>query len=186
MKHKHHKIPKHIGGTDDPSNLIELSVEEHALAHKELYETHARWQDYLAWKTLSGQIGKEEAIKFAQQHADKSWSKTKEGKEKFKNGWKKRREKKLDIPWNKGKTKENSESIADQGKLTSMYMKEGKLFNIGDYARGRKQTKEHNINLRFALKNQKKKVCEYCGKLVIGAMYARWHGNKCKTLGKKV
>ena len=28
MKHKHHIIPKHMGGNDDPSNLIELTVEE--------------------------------------------------------------------------------------------------------------------------------------------------------------
>ena len=26
MKHKHHIIPKHKGGTDDPSNLVELTV----------------------------------------------------------------------------------------------------------------------------------------------------------------
>ena len=40
MKHKHHIIPKHMGGTDDPSNLIELSVEEHAEAHKVLFEKY--------------------------------------------------------------------------------------------------------------------------------------------------
>jgi hypothetical protein len=28
MKHIHHIIPKHIGGTDEPSNLIELTVKE--------------------------------------------------------------------------------------------------------------------------------------------------------------
>ena len=34
MKHKHHIIPRHMGGTDDPSNLIELTIEEHAEAHR--------------------------------------------------------------------------------------------------------------------------------------------------------
>lgn len=52
-----------MGGTDDPSNLIRLSVEEHAEAHRKLYEEHGRWQDYLAWKTLSGLVGKDEAMK---------------------------------------------------------------------------------------------------------------------------
>ena len=58
--HKHHIIPKHMGGSNDPSNLIELTVEEHANAHKLLFETHGKWQDYLAWKALSGQINTDE------------------------------------------------------------------------------------------------------------------------------
>lgn len=54
--HKHHIIPKHMGGSNDPSNLVELTVEEHAEAHRVLWETHGKWQDFLAWKALSGQI----------------------------------------------------------------------------------------------------------------------------------
>ena len=58
--HNHHIIPRHMGGTDDPSNLVRLTVEEHALAHKKLYEEHGRHEDWLAWKGLEGFIGKEE------------------------------------------------------------------------------------------------------------------------------
>ena len=63
MKHKHHIIPKHMGGTDDPENLIELTVEEHAEVHKKLWEQYGRWEDKLAWQGLAGIIGKEELIK---------------------------------------------------------------------------------------------------------------------------
>lgn len=63
MKHKHHIIPKHAGGTDDPSNLIELTVEEHAEAHKLLWEEQGRYQDYYAWQGLAGLIGKEDILK---------------------------------------------------------------------------------------------------------------------------
>jgi hypothetical protein len=70
LTHKHHIIPRHAGGTNDPSNLIELTVAEHAEAHKVLFETHGRWQDKIAWHMLSGQILAEEAtiqaIKMAQ------------------------------------------------------------------------------------------------------------------------
>ena len=59
--HKHHIIPRHAGGSNDPSNIIELTVEEHALAHKKLYDQYGRWQDEVAYLTLSGQIGKEES-----------------------------------------------------------------------------------------------------------------------------
>ncbi len=69
--HKHHKIPRHAGGTDDPSNLVELTVEEHAEAHKKLWEEHGCWQDELAWKALSGIIGKEEIIKLSQSKGGK-------------------------------------------------------------------------------------------------------------------
>src|SRR5271169_365532 len=62
MTHLHHIIPKHMGGTNDPSNLIELTVEEHAEAHMKLYEEHGHWQDKLAWYGLAGIIGHEEAV----------------------------------------------------------------------------------------------------------------------------
>jgi hypothetical protein len=69
--HNHHIIPKHAGGTDDPSNIVRLTVKEHAEEHRKLYEENGAWQDFVAWKTLSGQISKAEAIKLAQSKANK-------------------------------------------------------------------------------------------------------------------
>lgn len=54
-----------MGGTDDPSNIIELTVEQHAQAHYELWLMCAHWEDEIAWKALSGQIPFEEATKLA-------------------------------------------------------------------------------------------------------------------------
>jgi HNH endonuclease. len=64
MIHRHHVIPRHMGGSDDPSNIIELTVEEHAAAHKELYEKYGKEEDKFAWLGLSGQIGKEEIVEY--------------------------------------------------------------------------------------------------------------------------
>lgn len=55
MKHKHHILPKHMGGSDDPSNLIELTREEHAKEHLKLYEKYGKKEDLGAYYLLSGQ-----------------------------------------------------------------------------------------------------------------------------------
>ena len=60
--HKHHIVPKHSGGTNDPSNLVRLTIEEHAQAHLDLYEKYGDERDLLAHRTLLGQITNAEAI----------------------------------------------------------------------------------------------------------------------------
>ena len=54
--HKHHIVPRHMGGTDDESNLVELTIEEHARAHWELWCMHGRWEDEVAYRSLEGQM----------------------------------------------------------------------------------------------------------------------------------
>ena len=48
-----------MGGTDDSSNLIELSVIEHAQAHLTLYEKYGKMEDLYAYKALSNQMDEE-------------------------------------------------------------------------------------------------------------------------------
>ena len=52
--HKHHIVHRHAGGTDNPSNIVELTIEDHAIAHKVLYGLYGRWQDKLAYESLLG------------------------------------------------------------------------------------------------------------------------------------
>lgn len=52
-----------MGGSNDPTNIVELTIEEHAKAHKDLYEKYHNWQDHLAWRCLNAQIDKEEIQK---------------------------------------------------------------------------------------------------------------------------
>ena len=60
--HTHHIIPKHMGGTDDESNLKRgLTIEEHAEEHRLLWLEHGDEYDRIAWLSLSGRIDCEEA-----------------------------------------------------------------------------------------------------------------------------
>lgn len=62
MKHKHHLIPRYLGGSDEPQNLVEVTPTQHAMFH---YCNWCLWgneQDKIAWKALAGYSTKEEII----------------------------------------------------------------------------------------------------------------------------
>lgn len=69
MMHVHHLIPKHMGGSDEPHNLLSCTVEEHALLHKRLWKKHGYEWDRVAWLSLSGQINISEAKRLVQKEA---------------------------------------------------------------------------------------------------------------------
>ena len=79
--HKHHIIPRHMGGSDDPSNLVELTVEEHAQAHLELYEKYGNPYDEIAYRMLKGQIKSDEARRLAASHANQWENKSDAGRQ---------------------------------------------------------------------------------------------------------
>jgi len=54
--HQHHIIPRHAGGTDDPSNLVELTIEDHAIAHEVRYRIYGDDRDRVAALMIRGQI----------------------------------------------------------------------------------------------------------------------------------
>lgn len=116
--HTHHIIPKHAGGTNDPSNLIELTIEEHAEAHRLLFEEHHQWEDEIAWKTLSGQMTNYEAQQLARSNAMKEFKHSEETIIKLKASCKKRTDRWLSDPekWAEINLKR---SIALKGKIRS-------------------------------------------------------------------
>ena len=62
IKHKHHIVPRHMGGTDDPSNLVEVTPEQHAELHFALYLEHGHWEDYCAAYMLAGLMEDKEVL----------------------------------------------------------------------------------------------------------------------------
>ena len=59
VTHKHHIIPRHMGGSDDPENIVTLPFWAHTEVHKRLYEVYGRAEDKLAYLMMTGK--KEEA-----------------------------------------------------------------------------------------------------------------------------
>lgn len=60
--HNHHIIPRH----EDSSSVecVKLTVREHAFAHRLRFKITKTIGNYLAWKALSGIIGREEIVHF--------------------------------------------------------------------------------------------------------------------------
>jgi hypothetical protein len=58
--HKHHIIPRYMGGIDEPENLVEVTITQHAMFHFCNYQLWGNLEDRLAWRGLSGQITPDE------------------------------------------------------------------------------------------------------------------------------
>jgi hypothetical protein len=61
IKHNHHIIPRHMGGGNNKENLIEVTVERHAMFHYCNWRLWGKEEDKIAWKTLSSQMTLSEA-----------------------------------------------------------------------------------------------------------------------------
>jgi hypothetical protein len=167
MKHLHHILPKHMGGTNDPSNLIELTVEEHAEAHRKLYEEYGRHQDKRAWLGLEKIMTGAEIIKEiltapkSEEHKRKI-SEAHKGKPK---------------PWLIGST----HGAGNAGKPKSEEHKK----NIGLSKVGKKRkpfSEEWKQSLKDAQARQPVRSCPHCGVTGKGANMTRYHFDKCKKV----
>ena len=62
MIHKHRIIPGHEGGEYVEGNVVPLSLTRHVMWHFAEWTRKRKVQDLVAYKMLSGQIGKEEGL----------------------------------------------------------------------------------------------------------------------------
>jgi hypothetical protein len=75
MIHKHRIKPGYEGGEYIEGNVVELTVTQHAMWHFAEWQRKGNWEDELAWRLLSGQIGKEDGIKLLLSEAGKKGGK---------------------------------------------------------------------------------------------------------------
>jgi hypothetical protein len=66
LKHKHHIVPQHRGGTNDVSNIVEISITQHAMWHYAEWQLYGSEWDRIAWKGLSGIASSSETVRAVQ------------------------------------------------------------------------------------------------------------------------
>lgn len=163
--HNHHIVPRHAGGTDDPSNLVKLTIEEHSEAHRELYEKYGRWQDYTAWRALSGMITSEEAILESISHKGER-----------------------NPMYGKNHTEETKKRISDNIRERQWWVgrshTEETKSKISDAQRcsweGNESRREHISKLRKGVKRPTVE-CPHCSKVGGVGVMKRWHFDNCKV-----
>ncbi len=130
-----------MGGTDDPDNLIELTVEEHAEAHRILYEEHGNWQDYLAWQGLTKRISCEKMAREAARLANTGKYMSPETRQKISDA-------KKGVKHSPEHVKNNS--LAQKGKVLSNEHR----MKISSALSGRTLSDEHKNNVGKKMKNR--------------------------------
>jgi len=163
MYHKHHIVPRHMGGSDDPSNLKLVTVEQHAEEHRLLWEKHGMKQDYVAWQALSGNISLEEARIEAVKIANTGRKQTEEHKRK------------------RVESRMKSCPAPTLGKKLPPASEERKIkisdANKGNtYALGRKQSEEEKHKRKQIALSRPKLKCPKCKKEMPKANLVRYHG----------
>lgn len=158
--HKHHILPKFMGGNDDDTNLIILSIEDHFLAHKILAEhcdndtyisgnkmaaayIAGRYKTYNLTKLEVGNLIREAKKEYYKNN--EVWNKGKKGlqfhstesKQKISNAGKGRK------AWNKGLTKDTDERVKKYAETSSLTIR-----TKGNSFKGKKHTQESKEKMR--------------------------------------
>lgn len=169
--HKHHIVPQHMGGSDDPSNLIEVTVEQHAELHFALYLEHGLLEDWRAFHFLKSIIGKEEEIKQIQ-----SRPKTEEHKKKISEA-------------TKGvKKKQNLVACPYCGEMhrPSNLQRHINAVHLGIKNKRAKNSADFSKKQSERMKNLQHKECDICGQMVHPSNFKRHRGSaKCLAKAKQ-
>ena len=196
-REQHHVIPRCLGGTDDKSNLVELTAREHFIVHKLLCElfpdnkklVHAYW--LMANKTQSGNqqriynVSSKEYQRLKEQIRDIK-SITMKGNTNRKKGT---------IPWNKNKSvglfgDDNPAKRPEVRKQISDALTRRQLEKI-QCPHCNKMGQPSNMyrwHFDYCKLNPDKlirpdlEICRECGIETTKVNIIRWHNNNCKTL----
>jgi ribosomal protein S27AE len=196
----HHILPRCLGGSDEKSNLVDVSGQQHFICHWLLTKIHTgenRGKMVNALMMMRSESPTQQ--RYNTKITGRVYAKLREEQaayiSKMNTGSKLTPEQCEKVRQSKiGKkrapfTQEWLDKIkeARQGDRNGMF---GKTLSnesrkkIGDKLRGRKQTEEEKKKRGASVKarglKREKKLCPHCGKEIACNMYTRWHGDNCK------
>lgn len=177
-KEKHHIVPRCMGGTNKKDNLVDLTPEEHFLAHQLLVKIYPTNQKliYAAAIMTRGHEGKRNNNKFY--------------------GWLRKRFAETHSNAMKGskrpKTQEHIEnhrkSLLTNGNLKGWTkgisrgtMSEEERLKRSQALKGIKQPKNEQWRKSQSISQSKPYTCPHCGLNGIGSAMKRWHFDNCKA-----
>lgn len=195
---KHHIIPRSLGGSDNPENLVALTAREHFICHwllTKMYTGEARGKMINAMYIMRGNSTRQK--RYESNITARIYENLREEYAEYIS------------ELNKGRVQppeEKAKQLAAQiGRKREPFSKEwreklsaaktGKNNNrfgispsaetrkkIGDKIRGRKQTDEEKIKRGLANlgKIREKLLCPHCNQMIAVNTYPRWHGDNCK------
>ena len=151
--HKHHIVPKHAGGTDEPSNLLKCNIAMHSFMHEQRYRETGDVYDKIAAAALKGQIPHAEASKQARIEAAKRWR------------------------------DENREEWAEMQRHAGSHPKPDKEGRYSAAAKVRWADPEDRKKRSEAMRGKREIVtCPHCGVKGGGGNMRRYHFDKCKKM----
>lgn len=170
-KERHHVIPKSLGGTNDPSNLAELTAREHFICHRLLIKMTVGIHRTKMVRALS-------AFRAARSYQIRNLTSKQ---------YELIRTATAGQAWNKGipHSAETRAKISEKAKGRQRILSAETLDSIKQKLRSRIVTDEHRKNLSIALSKRhltyKKEECPECGRLIgvnNKARHALWHQNQ--------
>jgi hypothetical protein len=192
----HHIIPKCLGGSDDASNLTNITLREHFICHWLLTKIHQGKHRHQLLKALKEEYSMLQSQRVTGEN-NPMWGKTQSEKARAlisqKNTGKKlteeqiakqiaaqtgRKRKTFSDEWLDNMSKNHKSKQPDfDGSL-----KEETKKKIGDKIRGRKQTDEEKARRSAANlgKVRLKKLCPHCDQQIAVNTYPRFHGDLCR------
>lgn len=189
---KHHILPRSLGGSDDPSNIVSLTAREHFIAHLLLAKIYGGGMIHAVHMMSNMNRYNSKNYEWLREHHSKRISELLTGRavsdktRKLISENKDRSEKISKALSGKPKSKEhiqnwiNSRKNGDNWKVSDEHKKKLSIALSGENNPMFGETHSQETKRIISEANKQKVICPHCGKRGGIAIMKRWHFDKCK------